>query len=929
LNLNKVKKQSLFLFILLVFLVNTIALPAHGFIDDENQPTQEPVEIEEEEVDKTTIGEQTFQTNVNERNSSYTINIGNLLLASEVAHIPGVSLVNNVLYFDSNTIPGVWYTITGTTTVRTIEVRSNERVYLIFDNLNITNTPNSPVRLYGKTSIAMQGNSNLIRNDNIDSNLNHERAGIFVAETGSVTFIGHINDSLHVTTHAYGGAGIGGSLGSDVGDITVYGGVINARGAPAGAGIGTSGIFNGIVGDVNINIIGGSISANGGQSAAGIGTGFVTNGGTVVNKLNINISGGSIVATGDNRRFNESVGQGGAGIGLGTISNGSNGVRESNINISGGTVTASSGVYANGAGIGASRFTNTSNQLNIDISGGRVTASGRAPIIGETQPLDIGHTNTTNLNVNVQITGGSVQATNGTVHHPTNGSKGNSDPVSLVRLRDITPLHPTNPPGPIEFPATSSKGQYQYSALAHADRTIYAWLTTFDTVQTKSPTIKGGTPAIVEAPNTITTPHVSGEVTFYGEYVRKQGLANVTDVYFEWGTDTSYGNKVSVMSEIDTDTLEQEQQVYHTLRDIGGGTYNYRLVIEMGNISIEGENISFEIPSLAPSLDVTSDGITSTQATLKGIYDLNSHNFTEGYFEISEDKNNWFIPTANTTVRIIEGTGVDLNTGQINNASTMPTITLDGLASGTTYYYRFTIVSSRENKSTSDPKSFKTKVPITVEYVDINGNTLQPPTITHQERGKLFSASAPEISNYTNVGVIVDGEERDISKSFYINEAVSQGHTIQFVYDNTSTMVSLSVPARLIFASFASDGGALSAPNYKITNYSSLPVRVTLERFEGDADSLDGLTLVQKTPYSNNQIQLHLVGIDNFNTLYNLPNGILDNGCMGILAYKDQPNSSGEFTFEGNYRGRFGEQKYPRFEAVFTFSVELPDTLKS
>jgi len=918
LNLKKVKKRSFLLVILLVLLVNALALPAHGFKGEENnettqepennEATQKPMEIEEEEIANTNIGERIIEKNVDQRSTTYHINIGSATLQSDINNVPGVSFSDNVLYI-TNTNAQNTYNITGSTSTRTIEIDRNAIANLVFDRLSITNTPNSPIRIFSiaNTIITIRGNNTITRNNNITNNSLY-RAGIYVDGRAHVTFNGTDNDTLNVTSMAYAGAGIGGSESTDVGTITIRGGTIRAQGGAVAAGIGAGGIFTQNVSGVAVNIHGGDVTALGGSSAAGIGSGLTTNILSSMITVTVNITGGTVSATGGSS-------DGGAGIGTGANTNSSRGVQNVSISISGGIISANGG--QNGAGSGLHTGNTTNTRSNISISGGRITATKGT----NAAVLDIGHTATTNLDLNVQITGGSVQARTGLVHNPTNGNNGAPDSVSLVTLKSNRPQ--------VTFLAPSSRGRYPYSAIAHEDGNVYAYLTTFDSARTiQSTIVRQSVAASVEVPNTIISPQTPAEVTLHGEYIRDQDVASVTDVYFEWGRTTDYGNKVSVMNQINTTTLGRKD-VSHTLSIPGaGGTYHYRLVIEMGDISVIGESRSFLLPNIMPSADVLGTGVAS-QATLQGIYHLNSHAFREGYFEISTNQTQWSILTNRTDpIRIIGASNVNQDTGRIiHHSSASPEITIDGLTPGVTYYYRMTIVSDGGTRRVSG--NFTTYLPITVEYVDMNGNILQPSTTTELSPGEPFSASAPEISNYTNVGVIVDGGERDTSKSYYINPAVSQIHKIQFVYDNTSTMVSLSVPARLIFASFASEGGALSAPNYQITNHSSLPVDVTLERFEGDADSLDGLTLVQGTPNSNKQIQLHLVGIDNFRTLHNLPNGILDDGYMGRLAHKNQPNSSGEFTFAGNYRGRFGEQKQPRFEAVFKFSVELPDKLKS
>ncbi len=83
------------------------------------------------------------------------------------------------------------------------------------------------------------------------------------------------NDMGQIVTLGFeGGAGIGGGSEVDSGDISIYGGIINAAGGSGAAGIGCG--YAGIGGNTScgtISIYGGIINAVGGSGAAGIGIG--------------------------------------------------------------------------------------------------------------------------------------------------------------------------------------------------------------------------------------------------------------------------------------------------------------------------------------------------------------------------------------------------------------------------------------------------------------------------------------------------------------------------------------------------------------------------------------------------------------------------------------------------------------------------------
>ena len=144
-----------------------------------------------------------------------------------------------------------------------------------------------------------------------------------------------------------GAAGIGaGSGSSDYGNITIYGGTIEATGS-AGIGGGQT-CLNG-----KLTIWGGSITANGRSEAAGIGSNQYSGdygAGTIT------INGGYIRAYGD---------QHGAGIG------GGDGVRGGTLNVNGGHVEAYGGTDAAGIGGGEG-----GNGGIVNITGGYVYAVG-------------------------------------------------------------------------------------------------------------------------------------------------------------------------------------------------------------------------------------------------------------------------------------------------------------------------------------------------------------------------------------------------------------------------------------------------------------------------------------------------------------------------------------------------------------------------
>lgn len=261
----------------------------------------------------------------------------------------------------------------------------------------------------GTTNIELKG----------DNYLQGQYGGI-VNETGATTSAGlefnatdldgkkngklNINDadndgSLHAVSGTWG-AGIGGILGQDSGDIVINGGKVTgeAHNSSQGAGIGGgdggagnvtinggtvsgtgyvgAGIGGGVGGDGNVTIKDGSVTAKGGNVGAGIGSGG--NGGT----SNVTITGGVIEKA--------AGGMEGAGIGGGDEDDG-------NVTITGGTIKEAVG-GGGGAGIGGGRGGNAdikiSNAKIGTVTGGTEGGSG----IGTGRSLNNEETATIKIN---------------------------------------------------------------------------------------------------------------------------------------------------------------------------------------------------------------------------------------------------------------------------------------------------------------------------------------------------------------------------------------------------------------------------------------------------------------------------------------------------------------------------------------------------
>ena len=220
--------------------------------------------------------------------------------------------------------------------------------------------------------VTVTGDTRLILANSCDLDVPH---GITVGNGASLTICAqstnkNIMGSLTVTTPDTNCAGIGGSAGSEAGNITVLGGSVNVTANAYGAAIGGSSshssgqiaIHGGTVtavassgaaigggnrGAGTVTITGGTVTATTNSEGAAIGSGHKATGGTV------NISGGTVTATANNK---------GAAIGSGAEATGCA------VNISGGTVSATARNIdgESGAGIGSGYGGNATVTLTWD-----------------------------------------------------------------------------------------------------------------------------------------------------------------------------------------------------------------------------------------------------------------------------------------------------------------------------------------------------------------------------------------------------------------------------------------------------------------------------------------------------------------------------------------------------------------------------------
>ncbi|MGI6004294.1 MAG: MucBP domain-containing protein [Christensenellales bacterium] len=271
---------------------------------------------------------------------------------------------------------------------------------------------------------------------------------------------------------------------------------------------------------------------------------------------------------------------------------------------------------------------------------------------------------------------------------------------------------------------------------------------------------------------------------------------------------------------------------------------------------------------------------------------------------------------------------VTLDAGDFDNAGFEGAL-LEGLARRE---YNIMIVVTNEDGGTDTYTFSHTNGHIVTErYVDADGQPVDlvsyPNTIKSVPDGQNYSHSAPDIPGYTFIGYKLDDwSAATIYETVAVIGGVSGDHTVYFIYHEADTLLKVSVPVKLIFASFSGGDGEVASPDYRITNLSALPVKVFLKEF--NSYDLDGLTLVQNEPAAEGELQLSLVGTEGFGTVSNLPDGPLvgGSGYMGQLGVKGSATDTGRFIIGGRYSGSFTTPRYPTFNAAFTFELVLPTT---
>ena len=241
--------------------------------------------------------------------------------------------------------------------------------------------------------ITVTGDVHLILADGCDFEAKYY--GIDVSSGNSLTIYGQEQGTGKLRTQGSGSgaAGIGGNNTTAAhGNITINGGIIEARGGSDSAGIG--GGYNFGQGKINGKIIinDGTVFAQGSNNAAGIGGGYCNQ----ASSGNIVINGGTVTANG---------GSGAAGIGAGN----SNKVNHGRAIIIGGDADVTANGGSGAAGIGGGRGYGTSKSIKSITIQGRATVKAN----GGEEGAGIGSAYATPFDASILIRGNAKVTANG------------------------------------------------------------------------------------------------------------------------------------------------------------------------------------------------------------------------------------------------------------------------------------------------------------------------------------------------------------------------------------------------------------------------------------------------------------------------------------------------------------------------------------
>jgi hypothetical protein len=219
------------------------------------------------------------------------------------------------------------------------------------------------------------------------------------------------------------------------------------------------------------------------------------------------------------------------------------------------------------------------------------------------------------------------------------------------------------------------------------------------------------TPVIAPSATTNQASSVAGNSATLNGTVNPNGLQ--TSVYFEWGTDTSYGNTTT------TQVLPAGVNDIAVTSNISGltvnTTFHYRAVAVNSVGTTYGADVIFTTPSHAPPLALTEPATNKNgnSATMNATVNPNGLQ-TSVYFE-------WGLTTAYGNTTSVQSLSAD-----IDNISMAANIT--GLPTNTTYHYRVVATNADGTTNVSDMTFTTSSITITITS-PTDGSAINRPDI--------------------------------------------------------------------------------------------------------------------------------------------------------------------------------------------------------
>jgi hypothetical protein len=233
------------------------------------------------------------------------------------------------------------------------------------------------------------------------------------------------------------------------------------------------------------------------------------------------------------------------------------------------------------------------------------------------------------------------------------------------------------------------------------------------------------------------------------------------------------------------------------------------------------------------------------------------------------------------------------------------------------------------------------------EGVAVPGGVYPPPTgaggVYPTSPGTIANVVDPPLTkdtgeggDYTDAGFTANKAvtRLDEDETYYIVIAVTNDRddtdAVLIEYKTVDTTLNVTVPVKMIFAAFASEGGVVRSPAYTITTEAYFPVNVTLAEFNEEEDA--GLTLMDTEPDGTYELGLKFIEIasePSFQTDW-ITLGSQADGFMVRLGSEgdeeeEPPTGTASFEITGSYGGPFTETLRPKYAAVFRFELEYDE----